>query len=121
MIPQKRRHTSKLKRPLAATKQKKLLIWINIMQDKAITTNGHVMMECPLCGKTHCVEKKLQITHAIIKGEKIQYQECFFICGNSKLGENEFIPADVMDENLLAARNAYRMAHGMPSSSNKEL
>ena len=48
-------------------------------------------------------------------------QECFFICGNSKLGENEFIPADVMDENLLAARNAYRMAHGMPSSSNKEL
>ncbi len=90
-------------------------------EKKEISTNEQVMMECPLCGKTHYVEKKLQITHAIVKGEKIQYQECFFICGNSKFAENEFIPADVMDENLLAARNAYRTAHGMPSSSNKEL
>ncbi|MBR4902894.1 MAG: DUF4065 domain-containing protein [Victivallales bacterium] len=62
------------------------------------------------------MEKKLQLAHAIVKGEKVHYHELFFVCGNCEDGENEFIPADAMDENLLAARNAYRSAHGMFTS-----
>ena len=85
-------------------------------EKKDLLTNGQVMMECPLCGKTHCVEKKLQMAHAIVKGEKVHYHELFFVCGNCEDGENEFVPADAMDENLLAARNAYRSAHGMFTS-----
>ncbi len=85
-------------------------------EKKEILTNEQVMMECPLCGKTHLVEKKLQLAHAIVKGEKVYYHELFFVCGNCEDGENEFVPADVMDENLLAARNAYRSAHGMFTS-----
>ena len=87
------------------------------MEEKAITSNGQVMMECPLCGKTHSVEKKFQLAHAIVKGENVHYHEMFFVCGDSEEGENEFVPADVMDENLLAARNAYRSAHGMFTSN----
>jgi putative zinc finger/helix-turn-helix YgiT family protein len=85
-------------------------------EKKDISASEQVMMECPLCGKTHCVERKLQLAHAIVKGEKVHYHELFFVCGNCEEGENEFVPSDVMDENLLAARNAYRVAHGMFTS-----
>ena len=44
-------------------------------EKKEILTNEQVMMECPLCGKTHHVEKKLQLAHAIVKGEKVHYYE----------------------------------------------
>lgn len=74
------------------------------------------MVDCPLCGELHLVERKARIAIATIKGEKVRYTEEFFICENSDGDENEFIPSKVMDANLLAARDAYRTAHGMFTS-----
>ena len=72
-----------------------------------------VMMECPMCDKSHSVEKRTQISKAKIKGESVEYLETYYKCTE----ENEvFIPAKLMDENLLSARNAYRVAHGLLTS-----
>ncbi len=74
------------------------------------------MVDCPLCGELHLVEKKTRTAIATIKGEKVKYTEEYFICENNDEEENEFIPSNVMDANLLAARDAFRTAHGMFTS-----
>lgn len=74
------------------------------------------MVDCPLCGELHLVERKARTAIATIKGEKVKYTEEFFICENSDEEENEFILSKAMDANLLAARDAYRTAHGMFTS-----
>ena len=75
-----------------------------------------IMMECPLCGELHLVDRRTRTATAIIKGEKIKYQEEYYVCENTEDGENEFIPSKVMDANLLAARDAYRSTHQMFTS-----
>ena len=65
-----------------------------------------IMIECPLCGELHPVDRRIRTATVTIKGEKIKYQEEYYVCG-----ENEYVPAKVMDANLLAARDAYRSAH----------
>lgn len=74
------------------------------------------MIDCPLCGELHLVERRTRTAIATIKGEKVKYTENYFVCENSSEDENEFITSKVMDENLLAARDAYRTAHGMFTS-----
>ncbi len=75
-----------------------------------------IMIECPLCGELHLVDRRTRTANVIIKGERIKYQEEYYICENTEEGENEFIPSKVMDANLLAARDAYRSAHKMFTS-----
>ncbi|MBO5543941.1 MAG: DUF4065 domain-containing protein [Oscillospiraceae bacterium] len=75
-----------------------------------------IMMECPLCGELHLVDRRTRTAKATIKGEIIKYQEEYYVCENTEEGENEFIPSKVMDANLLAARDAYRSAHHLFTS-----
>lgn len=71
---------------------------------------------CPLCGKTHEVEVITKESIVTIKNEKIVYPKTMYICHNSDDEENVFIPAKVMDDNLLKARDAYRKEHNMLTS-----
>lgn len=80
------------------------------------TLINSIMIECPLCGELHLVDKRTRTATAIIKGEKIKYSEEYYVCENTEDGENEFIPSKVMDANLLAARDSYRSAHQMFTS-----
>ena len=50
-----------------------------------------VFMECPLCDKKHEVEERKRITQTIIKGEKVTYEETYYLCRNSDEDENEFV------------------------------
>lgn len=75
-----------------------------------------VHMDCPLCDKTHEVEERKRHTTITIKGEKIEYKERFYFCANSDEDENEFESAYMTNENLLNARNAYRVKHGLLTS-----
>ena len=80
-----------------------------------------IMIECPLCGELHLVDRRTRTATATKKGEinkypkgeRIKYQEEYYVCENTENGENEYIPSKVMDANLLAARDAYRSAHQM--------
>lgn len=75
-----------------------------------------VHMECPLCDKIHELEERKRLTTAIIKGEEVTYEERFYFCANADEDENEFENGTMTNENLLNARNAYRIKHGLLTS-----
>lgn len=75
--------------------------------------NNRIMMYCPLCGQTHELERKSRIASMTIKDEHVDYEECFFVCNNSVVGESEFETGKMVDSNLLNARNAYRRKKGL--------
>ena len=74
------------------------------------------LMDCPLCDRKHAVEERSRTAKTIIKGEEIYYEETYYCCANSEEGEREFVTGKMMNDNLLNARNAYRVAHGLLTS-----
>ncbi len=64
--------------------------------------------DCPLCNEIHSIELRKRLTQAVIKDETVEYEEMYFLCPFTDEQENEFVPAGMMDENLLKARDAYR-------------
>src|SRR5690554_232861 len=74
-------------------------------------------MNCPICGKTHLVEKKKRLTQALLKGEAVDYEQIYYSCNRCGKEDNEFVPAEIMDENLLRARDAYRVKKGLLTST----
>lgn len=75
-----------------------------------------IHMNCPVCGKTHEVEERKRFTTITLKGEKVIYEERFYFCANADEDENEFESGVMTNENLLNARNAYRVMHGLLTS-----
>ena len=75
-----------------------------------------IHMSCPLCDKTHEIEERKRTTTIIIKGEEVTYEERFYFCANSDDDENEFETGAMTNENLLNARNAYRVKMGLLTS-----
>lgn len=75
-----------------------------------------IYMNCPICGKTHDVEERKRNTKARIKDEMVAYMERYLYCANASEDENEYETGAMLNENLLNARNAYRVAHGLLTS-----
>lgn len=75
-----------------------------------------VHMNCPLCEKTHEVEERKRMTTITIKGKEVVYEERFYFCANTDEDENEFENGAMTNENLLNARNAYRVKMGLLTS-----
>ena len=73
-------------------------------------------MDGPLCDKKHEVEERKRLTSITIKGDKVFYEERFFCCVNVDEEENEFESGAMANENLMNARNAYRVLHGLLTS-----
>lgn len=76
-----------------------------------------IMLDCPVCGRTHEVEEYEDMTYTIIKGEKIEHIERYFVCPDcNDEDEKIFCLPKQMDNNLLIARNEYRKRHGLLTS-----
>lgn len=75
-----------------------------------------VNMYCPICGKTHDVEKRIRKASMVIKEDIVDYQECYFFCEYGDDEENEFVTGGMMNSNLMNARNVYRVMHGLLTS-----
>lgn len=84
------------------------------MNDYLVRT---IERDCPICNKVHPIEERNRITQAILKGEAVNYEEKYYRCPEGNEEENEFVPAGLMDENLLRARNAYRLRKGLLTSN----
>ncbi len=80
------------------------------------TNNEKTQMECPICGCLHPLEMRKRLVTAVIKNQKVHYHELYYVCENSDDEENEFIPSNVMDANLMAARDAYRTLRNLLTS-----
>jgi len=83
---------------------------------EASTLIRKVHMDCPLCDKTHEVEERKRFATITLKGDKVTYEERFYLCANADDEENEFETGSMTNENLLNARNAYRVKHGLLTS-----
>lgn len=76
-----------------------------------------VHMECPLCARIHEIEERKRFATITLKGDQVTYKERFYFCANADEDENEFETGSMTNENLLNARNAYRVKHGLLTSA----
>lgn len=83
---------------------------------KTSTLIKKVYMDCPICDKMHEVEERKRTTSITIKGEEVSYEERYYFCANADEDENEFETGAMANENLLNARNAYRVKMGLLTS-----
>lgn len=83
---------------------------------EANTLIRKIHMDCPLCDKTHEIEERKRNSTITIKGEEVAYEERFYFCSNADEDENEFESGTMANENLLNARNAYRVKKGLLTS-----
>ena len=77
---------------------------------------GNEDYDCPICDRTHHIERRKRITQAVVKDEIVEFDEIFYLCPAGEADDNTFVPAGLMDENLLKARDAYRRKKGLLSS-----
>lgn len=77
---------------------------------------GTIILECPICNERHEVEEKVRMDKIIIKGVLVEYEEVYFVCDKYD-EENEFANGNMMNANLLRARNAYRKKKGLLTSN----
>ena len=75
-----------------------------------------VLINCPLCGKRHEVNEITRGTETLVKGELTSYVERVFCCVDTNEEENEFETSSMTNENLMNARDAYRMNHDLLTS-----
>lgn len=72
---------------------------------------------CPICGKEHDVEKRKRTSEIKIKDLIVTYDEIFYRCTNVPDDEeNEYVSAEMMDRNLLEAKDVYRKEKGLLTS-----
>jgi hypothetical protein len=62
------------------------------------------------------IEERKRTTTITLKGEEVAYEERFYFCANADENENEFEVGAMTNENLLNARNAYRVKMGLLTS-----
>lgn len=70
-------------------------------------------MLCPICGNPSEVNVITRKNIATIKGQEIEYVEKVYICTECK---EEFMDGELLDENLLIARDVYRRKNGLLTS-----
>ncbi len=75
-----------------------------------------IHMNCPVCDKSHEIEERERIASIVLKDEEVTYKERFYFCANADEDENEFETGLMTNENLLNARNAYRVKKGLLTS-----
>mgnify|MGYP000902489745 FL=1 len=75
-----------------------------------------VERDCPFCDRNHQIEERKRYTKSLVKDEAVEYEELYCRCPLTDEEENEFVPAKVMDENLLRARDSYRVKKGLLTS-----
>ena len=73
-------------------------------------------VECPICGQVHEIETRHRKETIVIKGDLVEYDLKFLFCRNADEEECEFADGKLINENLLNARNAYRVKHNLLTS-----
>lgn len=87
--------------------------WLRVANSTLI---GKIHMDCPICNMLHEVEERARMTSTAMKGEKVFYEEHFYVCTNNHKDNCEFQTDDQINNNQMAARNAYRRAHNLLTS-----
>lgn len=89
--------------------------------------NNDILLEkikdyCPICDEEHELEKKQRKSKLEIKDLVVEYDEIYFRCTKTQNEENEFVTSEMMDNNLLNAKDEYRrQKHLLTSQQIKDI
>ena len=76
-----------------------------------------VNRDCPFCDTVHDVDHHIELAEMPIKGEKVECVVEYYLCPITKCEDgNTWVPAGMLDENLLRVRDAYRIKYGLLTS-----
>ena len=73
------------------------------------------IMDCPLCGEKHELELRESDSTLEVKGDRVTFKEKYYFC-NNLIKNNSFERNNMIDENLLAAKDAYRIKNNLLTS-----
>ena len=77
---------------------------------------------CPICDEEHELDKRKRKSKLEIKDLIIEYDEIYFRCTKTQNEENEFVTSEMMDNNLLNAKDEYRrQKHLLTSQQIKDI
>ena len=77
------------------------------VQDMCVT---NVIHDCPFCDSEHKMEIRKGLSTMLIKNEPVKFERTIYYC---PIANEEFAPAKIMDENMLAANDEYRKMKGL--------
>lgn len=82
-------------------------------KDKSLKTNDinkiklcTLTYDCPYCEQPHEIHKIKYLSKAIVKNDEVEYLKQAYYCD---IEDDEFVPSDIEDSNLAAARETYRV------------
>ncbi len=78
----------------------------NIIAAQLFIKRNMIKMSCPYCESIHEVRKIKRTESIVFKGKNVSYEAVHYECNNC---HEIFDSAQMMDENLLAAREAYEL------------
>jgi putative zinc finger/helix-turn-helix YgiT family protein len=78
-----------------------------------------VSRDCPFCDKTHNVEYHVELVKMPVKGDnEVEFVAEYFLCPDTDPEDgNSWTPGGMLDDNLSRGREAYRIKHGLLTSS----
>ncbi len=68
---------------------------------------------CPFCDEEHEISVFREKTKALVNNTPVEYEEIYYYC---PIEEDKFVPKEILNQNLLAAKDSYRALNGLLTS-----
>ncbi|RAK19871.1 putative zinc finger/helix-turn-helix YgiT family protein [Anoxybacillus vitaminiphilus] len=68
---------------------------------------------CPFCDEEHEISVFREKTKALVNNTPVEYEEIYYYC---PIEEDKFVPKEILNQNLLAAKDSYRTLNGLLTS-----
>lgn len=68
---------------------------------------------CPFCDEVHEIAVVKEITKALVNNTPVEYEEIYYYCS---IEDDKFVPKEILNKNLLAAKDSYRTLNGLLTS-----
>lgn len=65
---------------------------------------------CPFCDEEHEISVIKEATKALVNNTPIEYEEVNYYCS---IEDDKFVPKEILNKNLLAAKDSYRTLNGL--------
>lgn len=72
-----------------------------------------ITYNCPFCDEVHEVSVIKEKTQALVNNTPVEYEGIFYHCS---IEDENFTPKDILNHNLLAAKDSYRALNGLLTS-----
>lgn len=72
-----------------------------------------ISYSCPFCDEEHEISIIQEKTKALVNNTPVEYEEVYYHCS---IEDEKFVPKEILNKNLLAAKDSYRTLNGLLTS-----